>query len=195
MRPGALAAIVIAGLLAATPAHAQRRARSGFWLDAGAGYGKLRVTCLGCPSPTSAPGLAITLSAGGTVSRYVLVGVEVQAWNGIGDTRREALRTLSLVAHWYPWGLRNGFFVRGGTGLVQGTVVVHDTTTSRAVVKGTGLGMGFSLGWDLNLSRHVALTLQAGDQLSALGDLTAGGVSSDDTIAYLSRFQVAITIR
>src|SRR4051812_50050938 len=103
-----VAAVFLLAIGVAAPAQAQRRVRSGFWFDAGGGYGTLRVTCLGCPSPTSADGLAITLSAGGTVSRYVLVGVEAQAWNGVGDTRREALRTVSLVAHWYPWGLHNG---------------------------------------------------------------------------------------
>lgn len=187
-----LAAVALAG---ASPAHAQRRARSGLWVDVGAGYGKVRVTCLGCPSPTSAGGIAYTISAGGTLSRYVLVGVEGHAWNGVGDTQREAVRAVSLVVHWYPWGFRNGFYLRGGTGIVGGTVVVHDTTTQRAVVKGSGLGIGVSLGWDIPVARRVALTLQAGDQLLALGDLSAGGVSSDDTIAYLSRFQVAITIR
>ena len=179
----------------ASTARAQHRARSGFWIDAGGGYGTARVTCLGCPSPTNAGGVAVTVSAGGTVSRYVLVGVEAQVWNGVGDTRHEEMRSLNLVAHWYPWGLRNGFYLRGGTGLVAGTVVVHDTTNARGVVRGSGLGIGFSLGWDVNLGRRVALTLQAGDQLTALGDLSNGGVSSDDTIAYLSRFQVGFTFR
>ena len=65
------------------------------------------------------------------MSRYVLVGIEGQVWSGEGDGRREEMRSVNLVAHWYPWGQRNGIFVRGGTGLVAGTVVVHDTRRCR----------------------------------------------------------------
>lgn len=189
-----LAAGLAAGL--ATPAAAQRRSRNGFWMDGGAGYGRVRVVCLRCQNDRGANGAAVTLSVGGTVSRYVLVGVEGQVWNGFEGGLHEAVRSLNLVAHWYPWGQRNGFFLRGGTGLVDGTVIASDSTGQQVTVKGSGLGISLSVGYDLALSRHLALTFQAGDQISALGDLVAtGGIPADDTIAYLSRLSVALTFR
>ena len=192
---GSMIALALLGMCLATPAAAQRRSRSGFWMDAGVGYGRVRVTCLACNRDRGASGTAVTVSIGGTPSRYVALGLEGQIWTGSESSLHERVRSLNLVAHWYPWGQRNGFFLRGGTGIVDGTVIASDSTGQQVVVKGTGLGISVSLGYDIPLNRHLALTLQAGDQLSALGDLVQSGVSADDTIAYLSRFSVALTFR
>ena len=180
----------------ATSSVAQRLpARSNLWIDAGVGYGRLRVQCLSCSSPTSVGGTAVTVSIGGTPSRYVLLGVEGQVWTGSDAGIHEQVRSINLVVHWYPWGLHNGLFLRGGTGLVDGIVAPNDTTRARASVKGQGLGISISAGCDLPLGRHFALTLQAGDQIAALGDLLVLGSKADDTIAYVSRFSVAFTLR
>ena len=189
--------MVMLGLLAAglaSPAAAQLRRRSGFWMDAGVSIGRLRVTCRTCTPPASASGSAITLSFGGSPSRYVLLGVEAQEWTGDDASIDEKVRSVSVVAQWYPWR-HNGFFLRGGTGLVDGTVAPNNVSSPRAPVKGHGIVIGVSIGWDQPLSRHFDLTLQAGDQIAALGDLiTANGVA-DDTIAYVSRLGIALTLR
>jgi len=164
-------------------------------MDAAVGYGRLRVTCLSCSNITSIGGTAVTVSIGGTPSRYVLLGVEGQVWTGSDASVPEQVRSLNLVVHWYPWGLHNGLFLRGGTGLVDGIVAPNDTTRQKAAVKGNGLGISLSLGYDIPLNRHFALTLQAGDQVAALGDLLVLGAKADDTIAYVSRFSVAVTLR
>lgn len=181
---------------ATTPAAAQRLpSRSNLWIDAAVGYGRLRVTCLSCSNRSGVGGTTATVSIGGTPSRYVLLGVEGQVWTGTDAGIAERVRSLNLVAHWYPWGLSNGFFLRGGTGLVDGVVALDDTTGQKRAVKGQGLGISISIGYDIPLNRHFALTLQAGDQIAALGDLLVLGSKADDTIAYVSRFSVALTLR
>ena len=137
----------------------------------------------------------MTVSIGGSPSRYVLLGVEGQVWTGSDAGLSERVRSVNLVVHWYPWGLRNRLFLRGGTGLVDGMVALNDTLGQKHAVKGQGLGISISLGYDIPLNRHFALTLQAGDQIAALGDVLVLGTPSDDTIAYVSRFSVAITLR
>jgi hypothetical protein len=197
MHAAARAALLstLLGALVVAPAAAQRRPRSGLWMDAAVGYGRLRVTCLSCSNKSDVGGTTVTVSIGGSPSRYVLLGVEGQVWTGTDAGIAERVRSLNLVAHWYPWGLHNGLFLRGGTGLVDGVVALDDTTGQKRAVKGQGLGISISLGYDIPLNRHFALTLQAGDQIAALGDLLVLGSKADDTIAYVSRFSVALTLR
>jgi hypothetical protein len=187
---------MLLGAATAAPAAAQRLPpRSNLWIDAGVGYGRLRVTCLTCSNRRGVGGRTVTVSIGGTPSRYVLLGVEGQVWTGTDTGIVERVRSLNLVVHWYPWGLHNGLYLRGGTGLVDGVVALDDTTGQKRAVKGQGLGISISLGYDIPLNRHFALTLQAGDQIAALGDLLVFGAKADDTIAYVSRFSVALTLR
>jgi hypothetical protein len=188
-----LLALTLAALAVAAPAEAQRsRPRSGLWVDAGVGYGRLRLTCAGC-NIKGINGTTVTISVGGSPSRYVHLGLEGQLWTGSDANRHEQVRGINLVAQWYPWGRSNGFFVRGGTGLVDGILAPVDTAIATA--RGLGVGIAASLGYDLALGRHFALTLQAGDQLAAMGDLVVNGAAADDTIGYVSRLSVAFTIR
>ena len=188
---------VAAGLSLGTAAAAQAQAgrRSGAWLDVGAGLGRLRVTCRTCSTPASTGGHVFTITLGGTASRYVLIGVEGQVWTGDDANIDEQVRSLSLAVQWYPWK-RNGFYLRGITGLVDGHVAPNDTASVRAALKGHGIVIGLGIGYDQPISRHLAITIQAGDQLAALGDInTLSGGIADDTIAYVSRLQLALTFR
>jgi hypothetical protein len=177
----------------AHPAAAQRsRPRSGLWADAGFGYGRLRLTCQGC-TIKGIDGTAVTVAVGGSPSRYVHLGVEGQIWTGADKNRHEQVRGINVIAQWYPWGRSNGFFVRGGTGLVDGIIAPVDTAV--ATVRGLGVGISASIGYDFAIGRHFSLTLQAGDQLAAMGDLVVNGAPADDTIGYVSRLSVAFTVR
>lgn len=187
---------LLAGSVAALPAAAQEvtrlRPRSGLWVDAGAGYGRLRLTCQGCHI-SGIDGAAFTVTVGGSPSRYVHLGLEGQIWVGIDAGRKEQVRSIAAVAQWFPWGRHNGFFFRGGTGLSDGIIAPIDTAA--ATVRGLGVLMSISVGYDFTVGRHFALTLQAGDQIAALGDLVVNGAPADDTIGYISRFSVVFTVR
>jgi|SRR5579859_5712891 len=191
----ALLGMLLGACLAPSAAAQRPPARTNLWVDAAVGYGRLRVTCLTCSNTAGVGGTTVTVSIGGAPSRYVLLGVEGQVWTGSDAGIASQVRSVNLVAHWYPWGLHNGLFLRGGTGLVDGVVALDDTTGQKRAAKGKGLGISISLGYDIPVNRHFGLTLQAGDQIAALGDLLVLGAKADDTIAYVSRFSVAATLR
>src|SRR5512146_1920722 len=93
----------------------------GQWIHAGGGVGYLRLPCANC-SADVANGAALTVSAGGGVTRNVLLGVQGQQWQSTtGGTSRQTVRSVLAVVQWYPWSALR-LFVRGGTGIVQGTV-------------------------------------------------------------------------
>jgi hypothetical protein len=191
-------AAVVAGLLGALasgPAAAQEPARTGFWLDAGAGYGRLRVRCADCSSTGTAYGGTVTVTLGRSLSRKVVLGLEGQVWTSWEEGAREQVRSLTVVAQWYPFRLRR-FFVRGGTGLVQGPVVPSGTGALPESVKGTGVGLTLGVGYDLPLGERFGLAVQAASHVAALGDLAlADHTTLDDTIAYVTRLSVALVVR
>lgn len=189
----ALRGALAVALLAPALLSAQQRPRAGLWADAGFGLGYLRLTCADCEA-ANAFGTAYTVSIGGRPSPDVLIGIEGQVWSGTEGTLHEQVRSVNLVAQWYPWR-KLGLFLRGGTGLVDGLVVPLDTSTAPAPVRGQGLGLAVTLGWDLPISRRFALTFQIGDQIVALGDLALPAFTADDTIAYVSRLSVGLTLR
>jgi hypothetical protein len=195
--PRALSAAMLLGALATLPAAAQtpspEPARPGFWMDAGIGYGRLRLTCTTCTNIVAATGPAYTVSVGGAPSQNVLVGLQGDLWQSSG-TPRQQVQTLTALLQWYPWRAA-GLFVRAGVGIVQGSVALTADTTGAHSTKGTGVALTLAVGYDLRLTSHFALALQAATNVSALGDLTVGGAIANDVIAYVSRIGVALVWR
>ena len=192
---GAALVTGLLGALLAGPAAAQEPVRSGSWLDVGAGYGRLRVRCTTCSGVGTAHGGTVTVTLGRSLSRKVLLGLEGQIWSGWEAKPREQVRSLTVVAQWYPWHERR-FFLRGGTGIVQGPVEPRGTGASPASVKGTGVGLTFGVGYDLPLGPRLGLAAQAATHVAALGDLALpGNITLNDTIAYVTRLSVAVVLR
>lgn len=179
--------------LCARPAAAQARSRSGFWMDGVAGWSRLKLVCRTCSDDVHARGTMVTLALGGTPARTVLLGVEAQLWSGSDAGVGQRVRSVALVAQWYPW--RSGFYVRGGTGLANGRVAPADTAATHTAVRGRGISISLAAGYDLAVSRQFALTAQAASQVTALGDLVLPGHTADDTVAYLTRLSVGLTLR
>lgn len=187
-----VAALLLAAL-ATGPAAAQTPARKNLWLDAGIGIGYLRLTCVGC-SGVAATGAALTASAGGGMSRNVLLGVQGQQWQTSGGGPRQVVRSILAIVQWDPWPAAR-FYVRGGTGIVQGTVAPKVAGAQPGTARGTGVVIALGVGYDLSLSPHFGVAVQAAEQIAALGDLTVGGVLANDVIAYVTRIGVALVFR
>lgn len=179
-------------LLAVAGTTAPLRAQGAGWLGVSLGTGNLRVTCASCAGVARAGGSTLTLTVGGAPSGTVLLGLQGQVWWDATVAGQE-VQSLGLVAQWYPW--RRTFFLRGGTGLVRGSVAPRDSSAQRPPVGGSGIQLGIGFGADLRLTRRIALTLDAGTMIAALGDLAIGGITADDTIAYVSRIGVGVTVR
>ncbi len=191
-RAAALAAVALAVLAAA--GTAQERPRSGWWLDAGAGYGRLRLRCTGCTHAGTEHGGTLTLTFGRSLSQRAVLGVEGQIWSSWESGPHDQVRSLTLVVQWYPF-LKEHLFVRAGTGIVQGPVVQSGSALQPESVKGTGVGLTLGLGYDFPLDRHVAIAVQAASHVAALGDLDFGTYVMQDAIAYVTRFAVALVFR
>jgi hypothetical protein len=193
-RRGAVLAGLLGALLAG-PAAAQDPVRHGFWLDAGAGYGRLRVRCTTCESVGTSYGGTVTVTVGHSVSRKVVLGLEGQFWTSWERGPSEQVRSFTVVAQWYPWHQQR-FFLRGGTGIVQGPVAPSGTGASPASVQGTGVGLTFGVGYDVPLGRRFGLAVQAASHIAALGDLSLpGNIYLNDTIAYVTRLSAALVVR
>ena len=192
MRTAALAAVALAALAAAAPA--QERPRSGWWLDAGAGYGRLSLRCTGCAPAGTEHGVTVTATFGRSLSRRAVLGLEGQVWSSWESGPHDQVRSLTVVVQWYPF-LREHLFVRAGTGIVQGPVVLSGSAPQSQSVKGTGVGLTLGVGWDFPLDPHVAIAVQAASHVAALGDLDFGGYVMQDAIAYVTRFAVALVFR
>jgi hypothetical protein len=195
--PAARRAIPLAALLlalAARAAPAQVPYRGGLWADIGVGPGRLHLTCTTCSAIAAAGGIEVTVSVGGAPTRNVLLGVEGQVWTRTTGTLDQRVRSLIAIVQWYPWE-DAGFFVRAGTGLVQGPVTPVASGAQPATVQNTGIGLDLGAGWDFPVSRHFGLTVQAATHIAALGDLTVNGQPANDVIAYVSRIGVALVLR
>jgi len=180
----------VAVLAAATAASAAAQApfRGGLWMDAGVGYGRLRLTCDSC-SIAAAGGAAFTFSVGGTPARNVLLGVQGQAWF---QSRGQRVQSVMAVVQVYPWSA--GFFTRLASGIAFGTVTPA-TRAQPAAVRSTGIGLELGAGYDLPLSRQYALAVQAAWHVAALGDMAVGGQRLNDVFAYVARVGVALVFR
>jgi hypothetical protein len=181
------------GALATGPAAAQTPSRKNMWVDAGLSAGYIRLTCLGC-SAVAANGAALTVSVGGALAENVLLGAQVQQWQSTGAAPHQTVRSVLAIVHWYPWRAAR-FFVRGGAGIVQGTVAPEASGASPGTARGTGVALAWGVGYDLNFSPRFGVAVQASEQIAALGDLTVGGVLANDVIAYVTRVGVALFFR
>lgn len=208
---GAVLLATLLMALAAAPAQAQVPVQDsaknterggGLWMDAGVGYGYMRLTSgqnllngQQIQGVTYAHGMAVTVTVGGAPAKNVLLGLQGQEWRSAGGGIRQRVRSILAVVQWYPWdGMR--LFFRAGTGIVQGPVEAPDTaTTQPGTVSGTGVAFAIGLGYDFPVTRHFGLTVQAATHVNALGDLTRGGQTAYDVIAYVSRIGVAVVYR
>lgn len=193
---GGRGALLLALLLAlgAQPAGAQVPRRGGLWADAGAGYGRLRLTCATCSSVAAAGGTEVTVTVGGAPTANVLLGLQAQTWSSAGGGAKQKVRSLTAIVQWYPWPAR-GWFVRAGTGIVQGPVTPKADSTQPAAAQGTGVGLDLGFGYDLPVSEHFGLTVQAATHIAALGDLRVNGQPVNDVIAYIGRLGIAVVLR
>jgi len=186
--PAALLALVAAS------ARAQAPYRGGLWADAGAGPGRLRLTCTTCASIADANGVEVTVTVGGAPTRNVLLGLQAQTWTRTTGRSEQKVRSLLAIVQWYPWE-EEGLFVRAGTGIVQGPVTPEPAGAQPATVQNTGVGLDLGVGWDFPVSRHFGFTIQAASHIAALGDLVVNGQPADDVIAYVSRIGLAVVFR
>jgi hypothetical protein len=137
---------------------------------------------------------------GGSLSPRVLVGLEVFSLYsselvfspGVAPVEAEN-GSLAPIVIWYVG--RSGFFLKSGVGLAQGTFTVRSPTGAAVTTERVGSSFTFGVGFDIALSRWVALTANLGTYVTAIGDVIVDTAIIDDVIATVYEAGVGITLR
>jgi len=166
-----LPAMLAAGVLsAAPPARAQQTGpyREGFWIGVGAGWGSAAIACSSCPSQRRVGSVATTLRMGGTLTRQLLLGGELNAWSRNHSGITETVGDMSVVLYFYPT-ITGTVFLKGGIG-----IVIYNADASPRLESGGG-GVNVGVGMDLYLGRKFSLTPYASFVGALNGNLRIGG--------------------
>lgn len=163
---------IVPALCAAQLASAQEPyERHGFWAALGLGYGANSLSCSsGCSfnSDAKGGGATIALKMGGTPKPTLRVGGEVNLWVKDVNGMTESVGNISGVVYLYP-SARSGFFLKGGVGLAS-----FQLSQGNSTVSADGPGLLAGLGYDIRLSRKLALTPIANVYFGHDGDLKDG---------------------
>lgn len=192
---------LLVGVFPPAVAAGQRPHRSGLWVEAGGGFGYVRIASSGSTFVTSAPGSASYLRVGALLSDKVMLGIEnfgfVDNMAGFfhGDTSSLAETwSVAAVVLWYPW--RSGVFAKGGVGAAQGTFTVTPAGGGGPVTaRGTGVTLTFGLGYDKRVSRKFFITGCLCADIAGIGDVVLPTTRIDDMIASIYHLTVGLTLR
>src|SRR2546428_4713212 len=116
LRPLALAGLFL-GLGASRAAAQHPQIREGFWVSFGLGYGSAHEKCDGC-ADTTVGGVTGFVRLGGTLSRRLLLGGEIDGWThsyGGSPSSAETLGNVTAALYFYPMPA-GGLFLKGGLG-------------------------------------------------------------------------------
>jgi hypothetical protein len=174
--------------------------RRGFWIEVSRGTGTVRNTCGGCNEVITAYGSVDYFRAGLSLAPTVLLGVEFFALNTTdlvltpGGSPVDAENgSIVPIALWYVG--RSGAFLQGGAGLARGTFSVRTEDGSTVTTKRTGSALTFGVGFDVAVSRRIAITASAGTNVMAIGDVRLDSAAVDDVIATLYEVSLGIALR
>jgi len=154
-----LIVITAVGVLAAAPLRAQPKGlvpvsanpREGFWIGFGLGGGSIGADCSSCDS-TREGGVTGFLRMGGTISRHLLLGGEVDGWVRSQNGANESMGFGSFVGSIYP-SANGAFFVQLGIG---GMTYTWDHGVDR--LEATAPAGSIGLGYDFRVGRMLSIT-------------------------------------
>lgn len=200
-----LAVLLVAALVGGTAAaqdepRPPRPHRTRFWLDFGFGDGAVRIACAGCDDVTLSTGSTGYIRVGGQISDRVYLGVESFGFGNEtfgfepSDTSIVAeTSALTLDVLWFPW--RSHVFLKGGVGAASGKFTVTDSLGTKTTAKDTGIGLTFGVGWDIPVSRKIAITLNGAAFITGIGDVVLPTTTVEDVIATMYHFTFGLTFR
>ncbi len=170
-------AVTMALAVLAQAGHAQSRVleHRGFWLRFGLGYGSVDLTCDGCQSSREG-GVAGFLALGGTLGPHWQLGGETSSWVKSEEGITLTIGTATLSGYYYP-SLKNGLYLRAGAGLSYSIA-----TDGSASETHTGVGGILGLGYDIPVSRKVAISPYASWSLGSLGTDAPVGTLHQNTL-------------
>ena len=163
-----LGVLTVAGARQSAAQHPQTR--EGFWIGFGFGYGSEKPSCDSCGTIDSKSGFTGFIKLGGTLSKQVLLGGEINAWTKSDSGVTDQLGNVSAAVYYYP-AVKSGFFLKGGVGFST------FRESNNATADGTGVGFLAGLGYDVRVGRNVSLTPVANFYWGAVGDIKSNGTT------------------
>jgi hypothetical protein len=145
--------------------------REGFWIGVGLGWGNAGISCSGCSNNDRYSSQAVTLRMGGTMSRHLLLGGEINAWGRSRSGITETVGDMDGALYFYP-SATGGLYFKGGVG-----IVVYDANSSPSVTT-NGLGVDVGAGIDLYLGRSFSLTPYVNFLTAVGGTVKVGGTDT-----------------
>jgi hypothetical protein len=169
-------AVLIAAILALVPARSgvaqTAQERHGFWIGFGFGFGSAEVTCDQCGAASRDDGGAMFLKMGGTLSRKLLLGGELNGWGRADNGGGVVVGNTSAAVYFYP-GTNSGLFFKGGLGFSSYLSLDSEGGTA----DGSGWGGVAGVGYDIRIGRSVSLTPVANFHFGEIGDVTSNGTT------------------
>jgi hypothetical protein len=166
---------LLIGFVALPSTLQAQNARSGFWFNAGLGWGSLG--CQDCTDRLS--GASGNLALGGTLSQKWLLGVGTNGWTREEDGVRLSAATMTAQARFYP-SANGGFYIMGGIGFARIDLDVSGVGSTSEDAGGAVLGAGY----DLRIGRNTSIT----------PFWNGAGMSNDNGDANFGQFGLGITI-
>lgn len=198
-RSAALLACVMLSL--APPASAQgfgsaAAARHGFWYGGGLGQGYTDLWCSICGGERENGGISGYARAGGTLTRSLLVGAELNLWRRSTGDLSEHTEVLTATGYWYPKP-EHGWFVKFGLGMSNYRANENDDHLAARIFAGTA-GTGYEMRVNPVLSIVPYLTLVATPNGNLNRENTNDGGFSSERVAtdlkvFVFQFGVGIT--
>ncbi|HEV8400300.1 MAG TPA: hypothetical protein VGQ18_10745 [Gemmatimonadales bacterium] len=178
---------LLAALLPSSLAAQNPQTREGFWIGFGVGQGNLAWSCDGCTDQDHG-GPTGFLRLGGTPSKKVLLGAELNFWSlDFGATEITAGYT-AFTAYWYP-SATGGLFLKGGFG---GAIYTRKTAASEASSPGGALVLG--AGYDIRVGQKLSITPMLSFWGSNKADLKDNGTTIETGFRHTGgTLQVGIT--
>jgi hypothetical protein len=161
-----LALALVIGI--ANPLEAQHpQVRKGFWIGFGPTYGSGGVEWDGHPT-TREGSFGGFFRLGGTLSRKVLLGAEVNSWYKNESGVYLLLGNVAAVVYYYPKAT-SGWFIKGGPGISSMFSGVGPGLEDH------GWGVTTGIGYDIRVGRNISLTPVANFWFGHTGDVKANG--------------------
>ena len=183
------AMILVATLLAcasnAAQAQSKPNERKGFWVGFGLGGGSFGIECDICTDDRVNGGTGY-VRLGGTLSRHLLLGVEVNAWVNPSDAVDESIGNGSVVLLWYPSATGALYLKFGLGGMTYSGDDGVDVLTATAPTFSIGLGYEFRVG------RNISLVPYMNTFGSSEVDVEINGVSFGNVPLTLNVFELGL---
>lgn len=156
--------------------------RRGFWFRGGVMAASNRTDCSNCGEFAWDDGVAAFVRAGGTVSKYVLLGGEAYGFRQTdGEASKIEIQGLLAITEWYPW-LQHGGFLKAGIGVSNLDLFVETIDGATTQSSKTGLAISLGIGWDIRVSDGISITPVINSYINAVGDLDVEPVGTASNV-------------